>query len=66
MSLATLPMGNGRRGAYMVVALNLKTGSPWHSHHGLRLTREEAHAMAARQRALPFVQPYAVIKVVLK
>jgi hypothetical protein len=65
-NLTTIPLGNGKRGAYIVVGVDLRTGAPWWSHHGLKLTRADAHAMAARQLALRFVRPYAVVKVVLK
>jgi hypothetical protein len=66
VNLTTIPMGNGRRGAYIVAGVDLKTGASWWSHHGLKLTREEAHAMAARQLALRFLRPFAVVRVTLK
>jgi hypothetical protein len=66
LSLTTISMGNGKRGAYVVVGLVLGTNAPWCSHHGLKLTRAEAHAMAARQLTLRFVRPFAVVKVALK
>ena len=57
MSLTTVRMSDGRSGAYVVVGVDLRTGAAWWSHHELKLTRAEAHAMAARQVELPFVRP---------
>jgi hypothetical protein len=38
VNLTTIPMGNGRRGAYIVAGVDLKTGASWWSHHGRRRT----------------------------